>query len=153
VDDDRVDADILEQDDVQCESLLQPLLLHGVPAVLDDHGPAEVMPDVGQGLEEDLRFGDLGLHLRFLVGTKSEYRNPKHLKRGKHETRISKSETPQEGKARNSNIEIRNTSRGESTKLEYRNSKHFKRGFAFRNFGFSEASLRFEFRYSSFVLS
>src|SRR5581483_1413768 len=52
VDDDRVHADVGEQDDVACELLPQPRVGHGRTAVLDHDGPAVELADVGQRLEK-----------------------------------------------------------------------------------------------------
>ena len=52
VDDDRVEADVLEQDDVGGEGLAQRLLAHRGAAVLDHHGAAVELPDVGERLEQ-----------------------------------------------------------------------------------------------------
>ena len=54
VDDDRVHADVLEEHDVARELLLQQVVDHRRPAVLDDHGLAVELPDVGQRFEESL---------------------------------------------------------------------------------------------------
>jgi hypothetical protein len=52
VDDDRVDADVLQEDDVAGELLAQCGLLHRRAAVLDDHRLAVELADVGQRLQE-----------------------------------------------------------------------------------------------------
>ncbi len=54
VDDDRVQPDVLEQDDVGGEGLAQLLLAHRRAAVLDHHGAAVELADVGQRLEQRL---------------------------------------------------------------------------------------------------
>ena len=54
VHDDGVDADQAQEDDVEGEGLLEVGLLHGRPAVLDDHRLAAELPDVGERLQEDL---------------------------------------------------------------------------------------------------
>jgi len=46
VNDHRIDADVLEQDDVQGKGPLQRLVRHGMAAVLDDDGLAAETPDV-----------------------------------------------------------------------------------------------------------
>jgi hypothetical protein len=52
VNDDGIQADVLEQHDVCGESLHQLLLAHRRAAVLDHHGAAVELPDVGKRLEE-----------------------------------------------------------------------------------------------------
>ena len=52
VDDDRVQADVLEQDDVAGEVLAQLGVGHRRAAVLDDDGAAVELPDVRERLEE-----------------------------------------------------------------------------------------------------
>ena len=59
VDDDRVEADVLEQDDVGGEVLAQALLAHRRAAVLDHDGAAVELPDVGERLEQGV---DVGAH-------------------------------------------------------------------------------------------
>ena len=54
VDDDRVQADVLEQHDVGGEGVAQVLVEHRRAAVLDHHGAAVELADVGQGLEQRL---------------------------------------------------------------------------------------------------
>ena len=63
MDDDRVDAHVLEQRDVLGKARLQLLVDHRLAAVLDDEGLAVEASDVGEGLEEDLRFARQRLHL------------------------------------------------------------------------------------------
>ena len=60
VDDDRVQPDVLEQDDVGRELLAQRLLAHRRAAVLDHHGAAVELADVGQRLEQRLDAGARG---------------------------------------------------------------------------------------------
>ena len=50
----RVDADQLEHHHILGESLLQRGVSHGVAAVLDHHGLAMELTDIGQRLGEDL---------------------------------------------------------------------------------------------------
>jgi hypothetical protein len=54
MDDHRVEADVLQKDDVRRKRLAQLLVLHGGAAVLDDDGAPVKLPDVGKGLEECL---------------------------------------------------------------------------------------------------
>ena len=54
VDDDRVEADVLEQHDVGRERLAQRLVAHRRAAVLDHDGAAVELADVGQRLEQGL---------------------------------------------------------------------------------------------------
>ena len=54
VDDHGVDADEVQQDHVEREGALEVGLLHGGAAVLDDDGLAAELPDVREGLHEDL---------------------------------------------------------------------------------------------------
>ena len=54
VDDDRVEADVLEQDDVGGEGVAQLLVEHRRAAVLDHHRAAVELADVGQRLEQRL---------------------------------------------------------------------------------------------------
>ena len=63
VDDDRVDADELQQHDVLGEALLELLVGHRVAAVLDDHRLAGEAADVRQRVEQDVGLGDQVLHL------------------------------------------------------------------------------------------
>ncbi len=62
VDHHRVEADVFHQDDVLGEALLEPLLDHGVAAVLDDDGLVVEALDVGQRLHQDVGFFDQLLH-------------------------------------------------------------------------------------------
>ena len=55
VDDHRVEADVLEQDDVGGEVLAQVLVAHRRAAVLDHDRAAVELPDVGQRLEQGRR--------------------------------------------------------------------------------------------------
>src|SRR3990167_5584928 len=52
----RVDAHQLEQHHVLGKGFLQDRIRHGVAAILDDHGLAVELADVGQGLGQDLGF-------------------------------------------------------------------------------------------------
>src|SRR5688500_17500484 len=54
VHDDGIDADQLQQDDVEREGLLEVRLVHGGAAILDDDGLAPELPDVRERLHEDL---------------------------------------------------------------------------------------------------
>ena len=54
VDDHRVQADVLEQDDVGGEAVAQRLVAHRRAAVLDHHRAAVELADVGQRLEQGL---------------------------------------------------------------------------------------------------
>jgi hypothetical protein len=57
VDDDRVEPDVLEQDDVAGELLAQRRVVHRRAAVLDHHGSAVELADVRQRLEERVDLG------------------------------------------------------------------------------------------------
>ena len=59
VDDHRVEADVLEQDDVGGEGFAQLLVEHRRAAVLDHHRAAVELADVGQRLEQGLDAGPL----------------------------------------------------------------------------------------------
>ena len=70
MDDDRIDAGLLEVDDVLGESVGERLVAHGIAAELDDDGLLIVADEVRQGLGEDgglfLRVGDDPCRLRTL---------------------------------------------------------------------------------------
>ena len=68
VDDDRVQPDVLEQDDVGGEGLAQRLLAHRRAAVLDHHGAAVELADVGQRLQQRLDADSGRPRLRRLLG-------------------------------------------------------------------------------------
>src|SRR3546814_4706381 len=58
VDDDRIDADLLQQHDIAREPGRQRLVAHGVAAVLDDEGLAAVAAPIGQRLGQDACLGE-----------------------------------------------------------------------------------------------
>ncbi len=58
MDDDRIDADLLQQDDVAREFARRPLVAHRMAAVFHDHGPARVAAHEGQRLGENAALGD-----------------------------------------------------------------------------------------------
>src|SRR5687768_11460240 len=60
VHDDGIDADQLEQNDVEGEGLLEVGLVHGRAAVLDDDGLAAELPDVRERFHEDLDAAHVG---------------------------------------------------------------------------------------------
>ncbi len=64
VDDHRVEADVLEEDDVGREALAQRLVAHRRAAVLDHHRAAVELPDVGERLEQGVDVGAHGFTLR-----------------------------------------------------------------------------------------
>ena len=64
VDDDRIDADEVQQDNVERERLLEVSLVHGGAAVLDDNGLPPELPDVRERFHEDLDPLDLVCHHR-----------------------------------------------------------------------------------------
>ena len=72
---DRVEPDVLEQDDVGGEGLAQRLLAHRRAAVLDHHGAAVELADVGQRLEQRLDAGSGRPRLRCLLGHRCSSRS------------------------------------------------------------------------------
>ena len=62
MDDHRIEADVLEEDDILGEGLLEPLVRHGVAAVLDDDRRIGETLDVRQRLHQHLGFIDQLLH-------------------------------------------------------------------------------------------
>ena len=55
MDDDRVDADLLQQHDVLREELAERVVAHGVAAIFDDDGLAGIAPHIGQRLRQRAR--------------------------------------------------------------------------------------------------
>jgi hypothetical protein len=68
VDDHRVQPDVLEQDHVAREGVAQLLVEHRRAAVLDDHGAAVELADIGQRLEQRLDARSGCARLRGLLG-------------------------------------------------------------------------------------
>ena len=66
-----VDAQRLEQDNVESERFLEAVIGHGMAAVLYDNGLPRKPPDVRECLHQGIRFVDQLLH-RFLVFSKRE---------------------------------------------------------------------------------
>ena len=62
MDNDRVDADVFQEDDVKGERFLQRFVGHGVAAVLDDDGLAGEAPDIGERLQQGIGLFDQFLH-------------------------------------------------------------------------------------------
>ncbi len=53
MDNDRIDAHVFHQDDVQHELLLEGLFHHGVAAVLYDNGLVGKLSNIGEGLNKN----------------------------------------------------------------------------------------------------
>ena len=58
----RIDADILEQDDILGEARFELLVFHGVAAILDDEGLAVKALEIGQRLHQHLSLADKVVH-------------------------------------------------------------------------------------------
>ena len=54
----RIDADVLEQDDILGEARFELLVFHGVAAILDDEGLAVEALEIGQRLHQHLSLAD-----------------------------------------------------------------------------------------------
>ena len=63
VNDDRVQPDVMEEDDVADEAIFQLLVLHGVASVLDDHDLIGEPLDVGKRFQQDVRLFNVFFHL------------------------------------------------------------------------------------------
>jgi hypothetical protein len=74
VDDDGVHPHVLHQHDVFCGAAAQLGIGHGRATVLDDHGLALKVSDIGQGLDEDGGFLDGLLHVTCSAGGASAAR-------------------------------------------------------------------------------
>jgi len=62
VNDHRVEAHVFHQDHIERESILERLLGHRLPAVLDHQRFAGECPDVRQRFHEDIGFLDQPIH-------------------------------------------------------------------------------------------
>ena len=58
----RVHADVLHQDNVAGEAYFKTLLNHGVTTVLDNDGFAVELPNPGEGFDQHIRFINQFLH-------------------------------------------------------------------------------------------